>query len=125
MSLAEITYKTIKLVQFPIFALRSDNIAVFDNVITIDGKIVDNGNLQGDSLGKRRLQLIKSRKYKLTKTIPDFAALIKSKHLNFIDNAGKPFTYVKTKYVDVRSYKVLKVSTVDTYSILRLTFLTG
>ena len=51
-----ITYKSIKKVSFPIFILPSENWYEKDGLLYIDNRLIDDRNMPGDTLGKRRIQ---------------------------------------------------------------------
>ena len=51
-----ITYKDIRLVTFPVYALPSGNWYGQDGLLFLDDKILDDKNMKGVNLGMRRLQ---------------------------------------------------------------------
>jgi len=104
-------------VKFPVFVLREfDELKEVDGVITITSYtgeyIVDNKNLEGDTLGKRRLR-ITGRLYPLSKVAFTFKQLLKysKKYKYFIDTNGKVFKYTKSvwtqlEYLPICGYRV-------------------
>ena len=50
-----ITYKDNDKITYPVYVLPSSNWTIADGLVTIDGLIVDDRNMEGESLGRRRL----------------------------------------------------------------------
>ena len=51
-----ITYKTIPKVVFPVFILPSGNWYERDGLLYLDRRIIDDRNMTGETIGKRRMQ---------------------------------------------------------------------
>ena len=51
-----IQYKSINKVRFPVYAMKSDDWHITDGLLFLEGKILDDRNMPGDTLGIRRLQ---------------------------------------------------------------------
>ena len=51
-----IQYKSLNKIKFPVYVLPSGNWDRQDGLLFLDGKIVDDRNMSGDTLGVRRLQ---------------------------------------------------------------------
>ena len=51
-----LNYKTISRVEFPVFVLPSDNWEKLDGLFFVDGELIDDKNMPGQTLGIRRLQ---------------------------------------------------------------------
>lgn len=101
-----IQYKHIKNIAFPVYQLSSDNWYTQDGLLFLDGIVLDDKNMSGDTLGVRRLQSPFKSLYKLNKQIDDFRALLKSSGKYFIDTKGRCFVYEKTKFFDLKYYKI-------------------
>lgn len=114
-----INYKNLKEIKFPIFPLPSDNIEEMDGLVFEGGFVVDDRNQEGDTLGKRRLQSPHTM-LPLRRCYNEVAGLMRSKHKIFIDSAGRLFEYQKTKMMDVKSHKILKVLPKETYTVVKL-----
>jgi hypothetical protein len=74
--------------------------------------ILDNKNVQGDTLGKRRLR-IKNDVYKLykpRKVIYNISQLLHSTDSVFIDTTGVVFKYKKTEMVPLKYHKVESIT---------------
>ena len=106
---------TLHNIQFPIFAITNNyrNLWTEDNILKIETDsgvyVLDNKNIQGDTLGQRRLRINNSKLYIPRAVAHTIAQLIRSKHKIFIDNTGKLFEYTKVERVALEYYKVKKV----------------
>lgn len=109
------THKNIFDIQFPIFAISNthrdlwteDNIT---NVRTDSGVyVLDNKNIQGDTLGQRRLRIKNSPLYIPRMVVHNISQLIKSNYRTFIDTKGELFTYTKQTTVPLKYFEVVKV----------------
>lgn len=105
MKLSEIT--------FPIHRIRANLGIREESKITYvtnmsnEEQILDNKNLLGDTLGKRRLR-IRSDIYPLYYTISNVETLIKHPNHTFIDDLGKIFKYEKTHILGTIEYKPIE-----------------
>lgn len=113
-----ITYKTFNKIQFPAFKINSDNFIASDNIIWIDGKVLDDRNMPGKSLGIRRLETPFKGLYPLKGAAFDEVQLIRSGSGNYIDSKGIIFFYSKTKFVSLKYLKIRKIEKQLTYSII-------
>ena len=108
-------YKTIFTIDFPVFTITKNykNIWTKDKITYIETEsgvyVLDNKNMQGDTLGQRRLRLKSFDMYIPRKVIHSVTQLIKSKHRTFIDNNGIVFKYLKQTLVPLKYYEVSKV----------------
>ena len=50
-----ITYRQFKNLDFPLFILGSSNWELVDGLLLLDGELLDDKNMPGDTLGVRRL----------------------------------------------------------------------
>ncbi len=110
---------------YPVFKLKNERPIVEDGVIfyyreqgeegniTQHIRIVDDKNLSGSTLSRRRLQLTVSdeKLYKLHQAIFFLGDLIKVAENNpwFIDSEGKIFQYSKTEFCQVECFPVEKI----------------
>jgi hypothetical protein len=118
--LPEINWKYIKNVAFPVFKLRSSEVHYYRGVLYIENKIIDDRNLEGDTLGKRRLKILEEEKYYLKGAALDFVGLLQANHRHFITNKGQAFTYIKKKRCKVKSFKIKDVLHKDSFSVVKL-----
>jgi hypothetical protein len=89
-----ITWKKLGSIQFPIFALPSSNWEEQDGLLYIDNRVVDDRNMSGKTLGRRRLQTPIKDLLPLRGSIAAPVSLIRQTRIKtFIDSAGTPFIY--------------------------------
>lgn len=114
----EIDYNSLEFVNFPVFALPSDNLHIQDGLVYCDNAIIDDRNQIGDTLGKRRLQT-SHKLLPLRKCYEDLQAFFLSKEKCYIDNLGKVFSYKKTLMTKVVYHKIEKVVDKGVVSIIK------
>ena len=98
-------YDTLK---FPIFAVHTDNVELLDSILWIDNQVLDDKNMKGDTLGKRRLASPMKSLYPLKSMLPDIASYLKHQGQFYIDNNGYFFTKEKIHSVKLKYHKILK-----------------
>jgi hypothetical protein len=80
--------------------------------------IVDDANIEGDTLAKRRLRILSegTKVYRLTNAIFFLGDLIKlaTPQTNFIDSKGRLFVYRKDKFAKLKFYKIDRVMPITT-----------
>ena len=47
---------TLDEIKFPIYVIGTEDIETVDNVVFADGRVVDDKNMSGKTIGKRRLE---------------------------------------------------------------------
>lgn len=109
-----------KTLKYPVYPLRSNDWTILDGVVFVEGKVVDERNMPGKSLGIRRLQSGRRDLYKLRKPIKDFPTMLKSTAPAFVDSKGKIFTYEKTYSSKLITYKMSKLVKKEVASLLYL-----
>lgn len=115
-----ITYSRLAKVTFPVFRLGSSNWHTQDGLLYLDGLLLDDKNMRGDTLGLRRLQTPFSNLYKLNKSLDSLVGILKQSNNTFIDNAGNPFLYEKTKNCKLIYKKIKKIERKNTAAVLWL-----
>lgn len=103
-------------ISFPIYKLRQ-YIKMYeeDNIVYIISPklgttILDNKNLNWNTLSKRRIHINEKILYPLNKQIvPNIEELIHQCGGTFIDSNGTIFSYKKQKFYKLKYYKILKV----------------
>lgn len=103
-----ITYKTILKVEFPVFILPSDDWTLTDGLLFLENEIIDDKNMPGETLGKRRLQSPFTMK-PLNRSVNSFVGILKQSRNTFIDSKGVPFIYHKTKMCSLKYLKIKKI----------------
>ena len=101
-----ITYKDNDKITYPVYVLPSSNWTIADGLVTIDGLIVDDRNMEGESLGRRRLMTPYDNLFSLKKLTNNLVGIIKSGRTNFIDSKGMLFIYEKTRNARLRFRKI-------------------
>ena len=115
-------FQDIKNIVFPVFKLQEATWYKQDGVLfNGDGKVLDDKNMTGETLGIRRLQCGRKDLYRLRRAYPDFASMLQSKATCFIDNNGVPFIYLKTINSPLVYHKVSKIELKETCTVVRLT----
>lgn len=113
------TIKNLSSIQFPVYLLPSSDWEVVDGLLLMEGKILDDRNMLGATLGVRRLQT-EFALFPLPTLVWDIVGIIKQRTNYFIDSAGMPFIYEKTKTVSLKYQKIVKVERKGVASIIRL-----
>ncbi|MEK9894835.1 MAG: hypothetical protein VW518_00230 [Burkholderiaceae bacterium] len=114
-----LTFRGVSSIAFPIYPLPSSNWEKADGLFFVEGKVVDDKNMRGDTLGVRRLQTSHDL-LPLTKAILDFTGMIKQSKNVFIDSTGIPFIYQKTKMLPLRYKKIKRIDRKVVASVLHL-----
>lgn len=89
-----------------------------------DIKILDNKNLKGDTIGRRRLRIQENEKYHFRQILFILPELIEytrkrgSKFAKFIDTAGVIYNYKKEKFSKLYCKKIKKVDTFKNYVVI-------
>lgn len=115
-----IQYKNINKVRFPVYAMTSDDWHITDGLLFLEGKILDDRNMPGDTLGIRRLQTPHKTLVRLAHQIDDMRGLLKSNQKTFIDTNGIPFIYEKTEFCKLKYYKIKSILKKESCSLLYL-----
>tara|TARA_B110000977_G_scaffold45963_1_gene62436 strand:- start:9470 stop:9961 length:492 start_codon:yes stop_codon:yes gene_type:complete len=114
-----ITYKQLQSLEFPLYVLPHDNWECSDGLLFIDGRVVDDKNQGGVSLGQRRLQT-PHPVLPLSKQLNSIQGILKQTSRTFVDTKGRPFIYEKTIRCTLKYYKITKIEKKETESILWL-----
>lgn len=112
--------KDLNNIKFPVYLLKSDEWYVRDNVLFIDGLVVDDRNWSGETIGIRRLQSGRKDLYKIKKSYLDLPSMVLSKKRIFIDSSGLPFTYHKTVMAPLKYHKVEQIIPKGSLSVVKL-----
>ena len=115
-----IQYRNLKKIRFPVYELSSGNWEKLDGLLFLDGKIVDDKNMTGDTLGIRRIQTPHTNLFKLKNQIDTVRGILKSNNKYFIDSYGMPFIYEKTEFCKLKYYRIKDIKPKDTCSLLKL-----
>lgn len=113
-----ITLKEIKNVEFPVYVLPHQDWSFSDGLMFLDGRVVDDRNMKGKTLGIRRLQTSYPSMLPLRRQIDSFNGLLKQNQNTFIDTKGRPFIYEKTTWCQLRYSRITKKELRDEYCLL-------
>jgi len=113
-----VTFKTIKKARFPVYKIYSSNWQKSDGLLFIDDRIVDDKNMEGNSLGIRRAQTPFTDLYPLHHQIDTLYGILKQASRTFIDSNGIPFIYEKTLFCKLAYYRIKEVEQKESASLL-------
>lgn len=106
--------------RFPCFVIHSDNVEMSDGILWLDDQVLDDKNMQGTTLGSRRIQSPMTSIYPLRYMIEDITGLMRHRGKFFIDSNGLVFNYEKTETVKVHYHKIRKREKKDIATVLWL-----
>lgn len=115
-----IQYSSANRIRFPVYELDSGNWERQDGILFLEDKILDDKNMQGDTLGVRRMQTPHKNLSPLKKQVDTLRGVLKSDKKHFIDSNGFPFIYEKTKFSKLKYYRIKRVIQKDVCSLLCL-----
>ena len=95
-------------IQFPIYVIHSDNVEELDGILWLDDQVLDDKNMQGDSLGMRRIQTPMKSIYPLRYMIEDEISMLKHRGTTFIDSNGKIIVKEKNRTAKLIYHKIRK-----------------
>lgn len=115
-------FKDIKNIRFPVYKIHSKDWYRQDGVLFIDdGRVLDDTNMPGETLGVRRLQCGRTDLYNIRRAYKDFSSMLQSKHKLFIDSNGMPFVYERTINSPLIHHTIKRIDPKETHSIVWLT----
>ena len=106
--------------KFPLYVVHTDEVMEADGILWIEDQVLDDKNMSGETLGKRRLQTPMKSLYPLRYMINDEIGLIKHQGKFFIDSKGEFIIYEKTEKVQLKYHKILKVERLRGRSIIKV-----
>jgi hypothetical protein len=118
-------YKTIvdiKSIKFPVYKLENLDVTIVDGIVFTDqGKVLDDRNMPGTTIGIRRLQSQRQDLKMLKMLANDEKSLLNSRGSPcLIDSEGNIFQYVKTRNEKLKYYLIEKVDKQGTFSLIKL-----
>ena len=105
-------------IRFPLYVVHSDEVLRRDGVLWVDGAVLDDTNVHGESLGVRRLRTPLKNMYDLKHQIDNFGGLIKHRGRFYIDSNGKFFIYEKSKKATLKYHLIRKVEQKDIVTLI-------
>jgi hypothetical protein len=116
--LPEITYKDVVNVHWPVYVLpNSTELRYEDGVLWAEGRVVDDRNQTGDTLGVRRLKSPLPLA-QLRRGLENLSQLVAGKNNKFIDRRGNLFKYKRTINATVKYKKIRRIDSKDIASLL-------
>ena len=112
--------------KFPVYAISKTYKRIWEdlNVTYIETEsgtyVLDNKNIEGDSLGSRRLKINNSKLYIPRKVYYNITQLLHSKYTKFIDTNGTIFSWKKQTYVPLKYYYVKSIIKDDISCIIHI-----
>lgn len=123
--LLPIKFEHLKNLEFPVFSLPGDDVTYEDGLLFYEGRyVIDDKNQPGKTLGMRRLSTKHKPLLKLKLSYMDPLAMILSGKKYFIDNLGRAYEYVKTKFIRIKQHKLLRVIPRDSVSLVKCSNIT-
>ena len=114
-----ISYNNIRTeVDFPVFPLPTGDWEVIDGLLLLDDKVLDDKNMEGRTLGARRIQTPHKNIYQLKKMIASYNGILKQKSNYFIDNLGRPFYYHKKRFAQLKYLRIKRVEKKEVASLV-------
>lgn len=111
-----LSYKNIlRRIVFPVFSIIKDNYYFRDKILFLNGRVIDDRNQPGVSLGIRRMQT-PHKLFPLKKSYGEFIDLVRENPPILIDNRGLLFSYTKTETHKVVSYRIKRKEILDTHT---------
>lgn len=107
-------------IEFPIYSITKTYKRIWEdmNVLYIETPyriyILDNKNIEGDTVGKRRIKLNNSELYRPRKVYYNIEQFLHSKDNIYMDSLGRVFRYKKTKSVPLKYHKIKDINRLDT-----------
>lgn len=111
-----LTYKQIlRKVIFPVYKINSEDFYIRDGLVLLNEGVLDDMNQPGKTVGARRLQT-PHKLQNLRTTYQEFLDIVQENPKYLMDNNGKLFSYEKTQWEKVVSYKIRKKELKDTHT---------
>jgi len=111
-----LTYKGLNRLEYPVYLLPSFNWDSADGLLFLDGVVLDDKNMPGETLGLRRLQT-SFPVVPLNKAVNTALGIIKhATGQAYIDNIGRVFQYEKTTTAKLKWYKIRKIEKKKTFT---------
>jgi len=107
-------------IKFPVYVIGTEDVETIDNVVFAEGRVVDDKNMSGKTIGKRRLETDLPNLYPLRYMIKSKVGLVKHRGYIYIDSNGTLFSYKKEKYFLLKYHKIRRVDMKDVASLLWL-----
>ena len=105
-------------IKFPVFVVHTDEILFVDGILWIENQVLDDTNMNGETLGLRRLQSPMKSIYPLKSMIKDIRSLLNHQGKYYIDTTGRFFRKNKTTTTQLKYHKILRTDKKGIASVL-------
>ena len=106
--------------KYPIYRINGEDIEEVDGLVLLGGKLIDDTNMRGETLGERRLVTPHKKLYKLNGMRPDIQSVLHKKSGFYIDSLGFILYYEKNVWCKLVYHEIKKISVRDTLTVLGL-----
>jgi len=111
-------YMQLSDIKFPIYVVHTDEVIRRDGILWCNGQVIDDKNIQAETLGERRLQTPHKNLYDLKYKLDDFASMTKHRGRFYVDSSGKFFVYEKSKTAKLVYHKINKIEKKDLATLI-------
>jgi len=95
--------------KFPVYPIHTDDVIGVDGILWIENQVLDDRNMKGDTLGKRRLQSPMKSIYPIKYMLKDIPSYLNHQGKHYIDNSGYFFTKYKNHNLPLKYHKITRV----------------
>ena len=113
-----ITFSSLDKVAWPIYLLPHEDWSFSDGLMFFEGVVVDDRNMEGETLGVRRLQTTYPSLWPLKRQVDTMQGMLKQNTKCFIDSKGRPFIYEKTTMCSLKWLRIKKKELREEYCLL-------
>lgn len=95
--------------KFPVFPVHTDEVLLADGILWIENQVLDDTNMKGKTLGRRRLQSPMKSIYPIKYMLKDIPSYLNHQGKYYIDNSGYFFRKDKKYNIPLKYHKILRV----------------
>jgi hypothetical protein len=92
-----------------VYPVHTDDVIGVDGILWIENQVLDDRNMKGDTLGKRRLQSPMKSIYPIKYMLKDIPSYLNHQGKFYIDNSGYFFTKYKNYNLPLKYHKIMRV----------------
>jgi len=105
-------------IKFPIYVVHTDEVLHKDGILWCEGQVIDDKNVEGGTIGQRRLQTPMKNLYDLKYKLDEFGDMIKHRGRFYVDSNGKFFVYEKSKTAKLIYHRIIRKEKKDLATLL-------
>jgi hypothetical protein len=105
-------------IQFPVYVVHTDDVVSRDGILWCEGQVIDDKNVSGKTIGKRRLSTPYKNLYSLRIMLEDYLSMFKHGGKNYVDSSGKFFRYEKSMKANLIYKKIRRVEKKDVLTLV-------